>query len=130
MAESKLSKQICLALDHLPQLTDQLKEAGYDICDGEGVWSFRDDPPGYWAADFQPDEYGHQMLVVSIHSTSDADWGISYAATLCGECRGTCYWSGKTRTLLGSEHTWPDLSVAVLKARSLLHLEQESQADG
>ena len=125
MTTPPLTKEICSAIDCFPQLVEQLKAAGYDISDGEGVWSFRDDPPGYWAASFQPDEYGHQMVVVSIHGTGDAQWGISYASTLCGKSRGTCYWSGATHKELGADHDWPDLSAAVLKARTLL--QQEAQ---
>jgi hypothetical protein len=129
MPEAKLTKELCMALDLLPELTNQLKDAGYDMCDGEGVWSFRDDPPGYWAAGIQPDEDGHLMLVVSIHGANEADWGLSYASTLCGECCGTCYWSGRSKTQLGFDDTWQELGAAVLKARSLLQRELEGGND-
>lgn len=128
MAEPKLNKETCAALDCFPSLTEQLRESGYDLCDNEGVWSFCDDPPGRWAANFQPDEYGHQMVVISIHGNSNDTWGISYASTLCGQCRGTCYWSGVTKRQLDWDDHWPDLNAAVLKARTLV--QQEDAANG
>jgi hypothetical protein len=123
MAEDRLSNDVYFAFEHFPVLTQQLKKAGYDLYDGDGTWSLCDNPPGYWCVEVKDDGEGHRLLVISINGYDDSGWGLSYGTTLCGESRGTAYWSGKTKQMLDMDEDWADLDAAVLKVRSLLQQE-------